>query len=234
MSSVVTPPSTSAPSTTGLSPAADTLAGLIEQLGDIPLARIRRHPPPGMATLQDLAECEARQNCLCELVDGVLVEKPMGFRESIVATIISVAIQKYNEAQGRGIVTGADGMLQLIPNLVRLPDVAFTSWNRFPDGTLPSDAAPLAWPDLAVEVLSASNTRREMERKRAEYFRSGTLLVWMVDLDKRTIAVYSSPDTYSELQEADALDGGEVLPGFSMPVKDVFTALNRQVPRTDH
>ena len=227
MSSVETTSSTSGLPTAAFSPAADTLAGLIEQLGDIPLVRIRRHPPPGTATLDDVAHCKALQNCLCELVDGVLVEKPMGFRESVVALAISFALQKYNEVQRRGIVTGADGMLQLLPNLVRLPDVAFTSWERFPAGSLPSDAAPSAWPELAVEVLSPSNTHREMERKRQEYFRSGTKLVWMVDVDRRTVTVYTSPESYKELHMSDVLDGGDALPGFSMQVKNVFAQLDR-------
>src|SRR5215468_1891250 len=71
--------------------AADNLAELVEQLGDIPLERIRMRPPPGTATEADvLAALEAPRKRICELIDGVLVEKPMGYTESILASYLIV------------------------------------------------------------------------------------------------------------------------------------------------
>ena len=77
-------------------------------------------------------------------------------------------------------------------------------------------------PDLAVEVLSDSNTKAEMDRKLREYFESGTRLVWYVDPETRTISVYTSPLTVSVLVADEILDGGVVLPGFMVRVGSVF------------
>ena len=77
-------------------------------------------------------------------------------------------------------------------------------------------------PDLAVEVLSVGNTPAEMKRKRKEYFFSGVRLVWLVDPAARTIEVFTSPDQHLTLREEQALDGGDVLPGFSVPVREIF------------
>ena len=75
-----------------------------------------------------------------------------------------------------GLVSGADGTIRLFPGLVRIPDVAFASWDRFPGRKIPKEPIPSLAPDLVVEVLSESNTPAEMERKRGEYFASGVRL----------------------------------------------------------
>ena len=74
----------------------------------------------------------------------------------------------------------------------------------------------------AIEVLSPSNTEKEMERKRKEYFFGGTRLVWIVDESKRTVEVWTSPDDCVTLTEGDTLDGGDLLPGFRVALKDIF------------
>ena len=121
-------------------------------------------------------------------------------------------------------------MMRLFPGLVRVPDVAFASWARFPEGRVPTAPIPSLAPDLAIEVLSDSNTPREMRRKRGEYFTSGVRLVWLVDPEPRTVSVYTAPEEVSELGEDDTLDGGDVLPGFSLPLRDLFAELDRQAP----
>ncbi|MEX2175852.1 MAG: Uma2 family endonuclease [Pirellulaceae bacterium] len=233
--SIATPTSFPAagPWPTATAPTVQNVAQLVHRLGDIPLHRVRTQPPPGAATVADAVECKARQNCLCELVDGVLVEKAMGYREGMIELAISEALRVYNRTTKLGIVTPASSMLQILPNLVRMPDVAFTFWSRFPQGKITDDPAPLLVPDLAVEVLSPSNTRREMQRKRAEYFAAGTQLVWMIDLDERTATVFTSPEQSSVLQASDVLSGGAVLPGFSLPLADVFAELDQHAPPTD-
>ena len=112
--------------------------------------------------------------------------------------------------------------MRLRPGQERLPDVSFTAW-----ANLPSDNAHLQRvgnyaPDLAVEILSPSNSRREIERKRNEYFAAGTQLVWIIDPDARTVAVFTDPTTHTVLTAADTLDGGAVLPGFTLPLADLF------------
>lgn len=122
-------------------------------------------------------------------------------------------------------ILGADGPFHLMQKLVRIPDVSFTNWNRLPGRHVPTEPVPEVVPDLAVEVLSEGNTHEEMERKLKEYFLSEVTLVWFVDPKARTVRVYTSPDEVIELTEADTLDGGDVLPGFSVPVARLFADL---------
>jgi Uma2 family endonuclease len=106
---------------------------------------------------------------------------------------------------------------------VRLPDVAFIARERLPGGFLPRQAIPDLAPDLAVEVLSESDTPAEIDQKLREYFESGTRLAWVVDPRARTAAVYHAPgDPAFVLDEAGRLDGEGVLPGFTLPVADLF------------
>ena len=118
--------------------------------------------------------------------------------------------------------------MRLFPGLVRIPDVAFASWDGFP-GRRRSDAKiPSLAPDLAVEVLSESNTKAEMERKRHDYFSAGVRLVWLADPKTRTVDVYTSEKKFTRLTEADVLDGGDMLPGFQLSVREWFAELDRQ------
>ena len=80
----------------------------------------------------------------------------------------------------------------------------------------------------AVEILSRSNTAAEMRLKRQDYFTSGVHLVWEVDPDARTVSVYTAPEGPVVLTEADVLDGGAVLQGFTLPLRDLFAELDRQ------
>ncbi|HZL35258.1 MAG TPA: Uma2 family endonuclease [Tepidisphaeraceae bacterium] len=203
-----------------------TLADLLDRLGGISADRVRYHPLPGTATEADVVDIERRENRLCELVDGVLVEKPMGLRESLVAATVSRALGNFVVPRKLGIVTGADGMMRLFPGLVRIPDVAFVSSSRLPGGHVPTEPIPDIVPDLAVEVLSQSNTRAEMDRKLREYFKAGVRVVWIIDLVARSAVVYSNPTQSVTLNGMERLDGGDVLPGFALPLADVFAQLD--------
>jgi Uma2 family endonuclease len=207
----------------------ETLADLKDRLGDIPLWRIRYHPPPGTATEADvIAALEAPRKRICELIDGVLVEKPMGFNESMLAHFVGVKIDAFVRPRNLGIVTGEAGTMRLLSRRVRAPDVSFVSWNRLPGRRPPAVPIPDLVPDLAVEVLSESNTPKEMAIKRQEYFGGGTQLVWEIDPDTRTARAYTASDVFTPLTAADALDGGPVLPGFILPLAEVFAELDRQ------
>src|ERR1700733_12496554 len=87
-----------------------TLADLLEELGGISPSRVRSQPPPGMATEQDVLDIEAKENRLFELVDGVLVEKAMGFWESVLGVAIASALRAFVIPRKLGIVAGSDGM----------------------------------------------------------------------------------------------------------------------------
>src|SRR5438067_724974 len=106
----------------------DNLRELLERLGDVPPERVRTRPFPGAAIEEDLlaAGREPRKR-LCELVDGVLVEKPMGARESLLASLLIQLIGPFARENKLGQVLGEGGMLRLFPGLVRIPDVSFIS-----------------------------------------------------------------------------------------------------------
>jgi Uma2 family endonuclease len=205
-----------------------TLADLMERLGGVPLERIRFHPAPGTAVEQDVLEAHDKEGRLCELVDGVLVEKAMGIRESILASFLIELLNTFVRQRNLGFVTAPDGAVRLFAGLVRIPDVSFISWARLPNGRLPNDPIPQLAPDLAVEVLSQSNTPGEMARKRHDYFTAGVRLVWLADPRARTVDVYTSEDQFTRLTDADVLDGGDALPGFRLPVRDWFGEMDRQ------
>lgn len=204
-----------------------TLAELVHRLGDVPLERIRLHPPIGAAKVADVERTRARWGVLCELVDGTLVQKGMGYEESAIAVALSSRLFEFVQSRGLGVVTGESGMMSLQEALVRIPDVAFVSWDRFPNRRISNDPIPRIAPDLAVEILSKSNTRAEMKRKRAEYFEAGTRLVWEIEPKKRIARVYTAPQQFTTLEESQSLDGGDVLPGFALPLQSLFDVLGR-------
>ncbi len=113
-------------------------------------------------------------------------------------------------------------MMRLAPGLVRIPDVSFVSRDQFPSGRPGTEPVPSLIPNLAVEVLSASNTRAEMEQKLRDYFAAGSQLVWYLDPSDRTVRVYRSPENYIVLDESGTLDGEAVLPGFRLDVREWF------------
>jgi len=206
----------------------ETLEDLLDRLGNVPLNRIRMNPPPGLATERDVVEIEARENRLCELVDATLVEKTVGLPESFLAIYLARLLGAFVDERNLGLVTGPDGTLRLFPGMVRIPDVAFISWGRVPGGRVPKEPIPDVVPDLAVEVLSAGNTPAEMSRKRKEYFEAGVRLVWLVDAQSRTVTVYTAPTSAIILDQDKVIDGGDVLPGFTLAVHQLFAQLDRQ------
>jgi len=207
----------------------DNLGELLERLGGIPLERIRFRPPPGTATEADVLEAlEAPRKRICELIDGVLVEKAMGYSESLLATVLISALWSFVRSRNLGLVTAPDGTMRLWAGRVRIPDVAFTSWDRMPGRRRPPQPIPDLAPDLAVEVLSRSNTPAEMRLKRRDYFAAGVRVVWEVDPEARTVSVYTAVEGPTVHTQADTLDGGNVLPGFTLALSDLFGELDRQ------
>jgi Uma2 family endonuclease len=207
-------------------PATWTIGDLLKHFGGISPRRIRLRPAPGTATEQDVIDIQNREDRLYELVDGVLVEKIMGFPESYLAAEIVRLAGSHVAKSDLGIVVGADGTVRLMPDLVRIPDVSFVSWRRLPARKVPPEPIPDLAPNLAVEVLSRGNTKREMDRKLKDYFLAGVELVWFIDPAKRTVRVYTAPDESILLTEEQTLDGGQVLPGFRLPLKELFAKMS--------
>jgi Uma2 family endonuclease len=205
-----------------------TLAEVMRRVGNVPAGRIRLEPMPGTATVADVTRIQEKEGTICELVDGILLEKTMGWRESFLAMYLAHVLDGFVRPENLGIILGPDGTIQIELKLVRIPDVAFIAWDRFPGRRLPKEAVPLVVPNLAIEILSKGNTRREMAIKRAEYFDAGVELVWEVDPRKRVVTVYIASAESATLGIDDTLDGGTVLPDFQLPLKDLFAELDRQ------
>ena len=201
-----------------------TIEELLHRLGDVSAGRVRFDPVPGTATFDDLL---IEGNELCELVDGTLVEKAVGFEESFYGGYLFELINRHVRVHNLGVTTGEAGFVELPDGPVRGPDVAFTSIARLPGGRRPKKPYPQLAPDLVVEVLSLSNSAREMARKRGEYFRSGVRLVWELDPRTRLVRVYTAEDQSRDLGPTDALEGGDVLPGLTIPVADLYAELDR-------
>jgi Uma2 family endonuclease len=202
-----------------------TVADLWERLGQVPLSRIRLIPTPGAAAEQDVLDSIDHSERICELIDGVLVEKTMGYMESLLAMAVGEFLRRFVRDQKLGIVLGADGPLRILPRQIRVPDVCFVSWERLPDGKLPQTPILPVAPDLAVEVLSEGNTEHEMHRKLSDYFAAGVRLVWYIDPRTRTAAVYTAPEQCTMLNETDVLTGGDVLPGFALSLRELFAEI---------
>lgn len=189
-----------------------------EILGGIPLSRIRFQPRPGAAREEDVLLAERP----CELVDGVLVEKPVGYYESAVTMLLGELLTTFVRREALGLILAPDAPVRLFAGRVRMPDLSFVSWRHFPGGRLPRGGILGVAPDLAVEILSPGNTPAEMTLKREEYFAAGCRLIWEVDPDSRCVRVYTSPGDFTLVGPDGTLDGADVLPGFEAPLHGIF------------
>lgn len=199
-----------------------TVADLAERFGPMPLSRIRMEPPAGQAKEADVLSLHDQCDRLFELADGTLVEKDMGAWESGIAALIVHLLNVHVREHDAGLVLGSDGMYQLCPGLVRIPDVSFVSWSRLPRRTYPTEPIAVVVPDLAVEVLSPGNTQKEMSRKLDDYLTAGVRLVWYIDLRARVATVYRGTADGVVLSAEQSLSGDEVLPGLAIPLAELF------------
>jgi Uma2 family endonuclease len=203
-------------------PSAWTVADVLSRVGNVPPERIRVNPAPGTATIQDVIDLDDHEDRLCELVDGILLEKAMGYEESNLAARIIFLVQVYLEKNNIGKIAGEAGMMEVLPNQVRIPDISFIRWERYRNRKNPKAGAPFMAQDLAIEIISPSNSKGEMERKLRDYFTAGVRLVWYIDPATRSAKTYTGPDQCVDVAENDSLSGGDVLPGFELPLKELF------------
>ena len=203
--------------------ASETMADVIERLGGIPAERILMRPVPGTATEEDVVKTQ-----LCELIDGTIVAKTRGLFESVLGLTLADFFQTYLDEQNRGFVVGADCHLRFGAQ-VREPDVAFVSWDRLPGGEIPDTPVGEVTPDLAVDILKRDNTIAEFERKKREYFAHGVRLVWIADPPQRIVEVWNDVETCRTLGEDGVLDGGDILPSFTLPVREWFERTERRL-----
>jgi Uma2 family endonuclease len=206
-----------------------TLAELLDQLGGIPAHRVLLKPAPGTATEEDVLKARSGPwKRICELIDGTLVEKDMSTNEGFLSGVILHFIWVYLDVNDLGLAFPGDAHLRLRPGLIRVPDVSFVPWNRIPNEELPDDPIASLAPELAVEVITPNNTKREIELKLADYFAVGCKLAWIIDPETKTAKVYNSAKRFKELDETGTLEGGKVLPGFKLALADIFAATKRR------
>jgi Uma2 family endonuclease len=182
----------------------------------------------GLLTADEYFVRTQRTREFSELVRGeVRPMSPAGARRNIVAGNLFVALTLFlrEHPLGRAFTDNA-GFRLPIPDAeddtVRSPDVAFVSFERL--ASVPVGFAPVA-PDLAVDVISPGDTARDLDERLDDYFAAGTRAVWVIDPDRRAVALHSSTGPTRRLREHDTLDGGDVVPGFTLPVRALFEGL---------
>ncbi len=157
-----------------------------------------------------------------ELVRGEIEDMPpVKGRHGIVQLEIGSILRAYVKPRQLGWLAVESGtILERNPDTVRGPDVAFYSMARQPE--MPEGYFEIP-PDLAVEVLSPDDRRKNVREKIAQYVASGVKLVWLVDPEAQTVMVYSGTTRGIEYGDTDSLDGGDVIPGFTCTVAELFT-----------
>ena len=160
-----------------------------------------------------------------ELVRGVLHETmASGHRHGKIVVNIVMELNNFAKPRKLGTLVASDSgvWLERNPDTVREPDVAFTSVEKIPlDAEIDGYAEVV--PDLVVEIVSPSDSRRWARDRAQMWLGHGAPLVWIVHPDTRTIDVYRPGAAVTTLQEDDSLDGLQVLPGFTCLVSSVFT-----------
>jgi Uma2 family endonuclease len=164
---------------------------------------------------------------LYEVIDGRVVEKPpMGAFEGWTMIWLNRLLAASEEIRRLGVIAPETlFLLDRAGKLKRRPDLAFVSFERWPvQRPVPMEEAWEVVPDLAIEVISKTNTFTEVVDEVNDYFRAGVRLVWLILPVQKLVYVYRSPTDVRILQPGDELDGGDVVPGFRLPVRDLFTA----------
>ena len=162
-----------------------------------------------------------------ELVDGEIRVSPAGGRHGQVTLELGARLLIHVRTHRLGLVLDSSTGFRLAGRTagehdVRSPDLGFVAAGRLPQDRAPVGFLELA-PDLAVEVLSPDDRRRELLEKVGEFLDAGTRLVWVIDPEARRAAVYRSLTDVHQLAEDGILDGDEVVPGFSCPLREILT-----------
>lgn len=173
-----------------------------------------------LAAFEAISDLPENRDRILELIEGEIVEKmPTNPYCSALATLIAYFMNGHVIEHDLGYVTGADGGYNISEENSFAPDVGFISKTRQPE--LPRRGYNPIPPDLAVEVISPSDSYSDVSKKVATYLRNGTQMVWVFDPVAELVAVHT-PDGAKTLGKDDVLDGGDVLPGFKLPIKNIF------------
>lgn len=160
-----------------------------------------------------------------ELVDGEIREMvPAGWEHSVVAANFATELNQFVRKHKLGAVGTADPTFRLVgdPDTVRVPDVAFVRRERIEQMGGLTKGFVSGGPDLAVEVVSPNDRYTEVRAKVREYLTAGTAMVIVLDAEDRSATVYRPGRAPLELTESDVIDGEDVVPGWTLPVRDIF------------
>ena len=159
-----------------------------------------------------------------ELVAGeLIIMPPPGIQQGRLQPRLAGRLLAHVEAADLGtVVTECGFILARDPDTVRAPDVAFIAAERLASGSVPELGYPTGAPELAVEIRSPTNTPSEIRRKVREYQAAGARLVWQVDPIDASVTVNRADGSVQTLRGDDVLSGEDVVPGFTLPLTDLF------------
>ena len=161
-----------------------------------------------------------------ELVDGELVDMDGALRHGIIAVECAWLLKTHVRAARLPLDVGTSTGFQMDIHTLRFPDVHVTSWARLAAYDEAAGGFPAFAPDVAIEVVSPSNSPRELARKTAEYFANGTRAVWIADPETRTVVICRPGQAERVYGVGDVLSGDPEIPGFACPVADIFAVLD--------
>ncbi|MDE2776212.1 MAG: Uma2 family endonuclease [Chloroflexota bacterium] len=176
---------------------------------------------------QDFVDAPEYQDCVLELVEGIIINMPKPkLKHGVVTMRLALRIGIHVEKNDLGLVTAADTGFILERNprgrdTIRGVDVGFISKPRVPEKL--ENVWHEIGPDLAVEVISPNNKAGDIHLKVLQLLNAGTRLVWLVYPENRTVVAHTTEGA-TTLHEDDTLSGGDVLPGFEITVGDIFPA----------
>lgn len=157
-----------------------------------------------------------------DVVDGYRVERNMGNRANLAASLINFRLFEHVHPRKLGFV-GHELVIRLKPGAApRRPDILFVATEHFLLADGPDRDPWEIVPDLCIEVLSPSNTFEKIEEKLIEYFAAGVRQVWVVSPRARRVSVYSSPKDVKIYDQTDEFEAAPVLPGLKLRVADLF------------
>jgi len=210
----------------------ETVQDLIEHLGGIPAERIRLSPVPGTATEADLIPfIDGPQKWPVELIDGVLVNKAINTRASIMSSWVAHQLGNYGEETELGVVISGTFAFRCGLNTALSPAFSFIPWDNFPGGIVPDESIGTFLPSVVGEVIRTWNTETEIRRKIETYLTAGIEVVWIIDPELRTAQIHDQKNRVVQMDESGFLEATITLPDFRLPLIDVFESVCRKKSR---
>ena len=165
-----------------------------------------------------------------ELVDGELVDMDGAPPHGRITGEIYLLLRLYISGSGLPLDVGVSTGFAMGGYTLRFPDVQVTRWERMAEYDEAAGGWPHFSPDVAIEVVSPSNTPSELARKAAEYFANGALAMWIADPAPRSVTIRRPGVADEVFGPEDTLTGDPEIPGFSCAVADIFAVLDHRTP----